>query len=135
MLVFWIWVYGDIVSSPYYRRSSTWLNNVSIEAYVSYCIDLVFCYRLISWIGEIFSYIKIKYWMIMKRVPVNWPVVLFLMTVISSASIASTSFWISARSTPLVSLNIHRFFLYWRFSSSWSCRVASIRILRFNVWN
>ena len=67
----------------------------------------------------------------MKRVPVNCPVVLFLMAVMYFASTANTSFWISARSTPIFLWKNHRFLLYWRFSSYWTCGVAAIGVLSF----
>ena len=103
MLVVWIWVYGDLASYPYSRRSSTWLNTLSIGACGSYCIDLMLCSRSISWLGEIFAYVTIKYWMSMKRLALNWSVVLFLMAVKYFSSTANTSFWMSTRSNLLVS--------------------------------
>ena len=81
----------------------TWLKTMSIRVCGSYCIDLVLCSRSISWIGDILPYVKIKYWMSMNRVPVNWPGVLFLMAVMYIAFTANVSCWISACSTPCVS--------------------------------
>ena len=82
MLVVWIRVFGDLASSPYYRRSTTWLKTVSIGVCGPYLIDLVFCSWSISWLREILPYVTIKYWMIMKWVPMNWLVVMFLTDVI-----------------------------------------------------
>ena len=56
----------------------------------------------------------------MKKVPVNWPVVLFFMAVVYFASKDNTSFWMSTNSTPLVSCKTLMFLLYWCFSYSWA---------------
>ena len=71
-------MYGYLASSLYYIIYLTWLDTVSIGICGSYFIDLVLCYMSISWLGDILPYVTIKYWMDMKRVPVNCPVVLFL---------------------------------------------------------
>ena len=134
MLVVCICVYRDLASSPYYSRSSTWLKTVPIGLCRLYCIDLVFCSRSISFLGKIFPYVTIKYWMSMKMVTVIWPVVLFLMAVIYFSSMANTTFWMSFRYTPLVSWKTHRFSSYWNFSSSWAWRVSSIGMLGFPGW-
>ena len=47
----------------------------------------------------------------MKRVPVNWSVILFLMNVIYFLSTANMSCWMIARSNPLVSWKTCRFFI------------------------
>ena len=63
--------------------------------------------------------------------PVNFLVILFLMTVMYIASTANTSFWISACSAPSVLWKTRRFFSYWCFSSSWALWVAAIGMMSF----
>ena len=134
MFVVLIWVCRYLSSSPFSRISLTWLKTVSIGVYGSYCIELVFYSRSIRWLEDIFLYVTIKYCMIMKRLTVNFPVVLFLLSVIYFASMANMSFWMSVRSTPLVSWKTRRFLSYWSFSYSWAWRVADIGMMRFPGW-
>ena len=91
----------------------------------------MFCSRSISQLGEILIYVKIKYWMSMRRAPVNWLVVLLLMAVMYFASTANTSFLMRNRSTPPVSWKTRKFSSYWRFSYSWAWQVAAIGMLSF----
>ena len=74
-------MFRDLVSFLCYIIYLTWLEKVSIGVFGLYCIDFVFCLGLISWLGDILLYVTIIYWMSINRVPVNWPVVLFLMAV------------------------------------------------------
>ena len=104
---------------------------MSIKVCGSYCIELVFCSRPTSWIGDHFLYVTIKYWMIMKRLPMNWPVVMFLMIVMYPALTVNTSSWTSARSNPPVSWKTRRFSSFWRFSSSWAWQVSTIGTMSF----
>ena len=135
MLVIWIWVYRDISSSVYTIRSLTWLKTVSIMVCGSYWIDLVFCSRSTSWLEEIFSCVTVQNWMNMKSVPVNYPVILFLMDVMYLDLPANVRFWISACSTTHILWKTRRFSSYWSFSSSWAWRVTNIGMMNFPGWN
>ena len=57
---------------------------------------VVYCFCLLREVDQLaggdFPYATISYFIRMNRVLENWPVVLFLMTVICVASIASTSY-------------------------------------------
>ena len=95
-------MYGDLARFLYSVRYSTWLEKVLIGVCGLYCIGYLFCLGSISWLVDILLYVTIRYWMSINRVPVNWPVVLFLMSVMYLDSTFNTSFCISAYSTPRV---------------------------------
>ena len=65
----------------------------------------------------------------MKMVPVNFPVLLFLVAILYLALMVNTSFWVFACSNPFVPWNTCRFSSYWCFSYYWACQVAAIGMM------